>query len=344
MLGNLGANAQGSLNADANVSADAGASANLSAGASTNLSAGGGFDAALNAAANIATSAATSFAASASSSFAASFSAGVSTRVNLSAGAQTASVGKHVPDPWLSFAFVVDIQGIGILGFNSCNELGFTSDANRAATGVLTGLGAMLPSRTPSWKPLVLGRGMAFDSVKLWRWVLDTVTKYPLEPHNITLSLMAQPGQIGMQLTFQRAYPTTWSITGLSMDNKVLIDKITFAYEKIILDFEGSHYSSDMTTQSQNQNSNTSNHSQNQNSNTANQHQNQNSSNPNTQANRGNQPSGAGNGSGNSPSNSQANSGPQGGNSGSGSGNSPGSTSGGPGGSGPANGNSGGQN
>ena len=204
MIGDFGADLSGSINLDADLSA--------------------GFDiaASVSAAATLAVSAATA----------------------VSAPAQTvAPVGSHPPDVWSAFKFIVEIEGVTALRFKQCGAIGVDGTPEPAQQGGRPGPGDQLPPLSWKWKAISLQRGMAKDGVALWKWIMDTVSKKRLSPHNITITILDVEGKPGMIWTFLKAYPTNWSIVPLDAgEAKLAIETIQFAHQGASVQFAGGSY------------------------------------------------------------------------------------------------------
>ncbi len=149
--------------------------------------------------------------------------------------ASTSTRGTHLPDPWLGFRFMVNIEGIGALRFQKCQNIGVDSQPDDNQSGGRHGPGYMLPPVKWTWKRVQLVRGMAKDGSALWKWVVDTVNKRPIQPHDITLTLLAADGTPQMEWVFQQAYPTSWSLAPLDASSpaNLAIETIEFAHQGV---------------------------------------------------------------------------------------------------------------
>lgn len=96
----------------------------------------------------------------------------------------------------------------------------------------------LLPVRT-QFQPLVLKRGVADKDSKLWDWVEKTLIRdanldNKIERKDITVRLLnpEDTGQALVTWTFQKAFPTKWSISSLNaQQNAVSIETIELVYE-----------------------------------------------------------------------------------------------------------------
>jgi phage tail-like protein len=206
--------------------------------ASANVDLSAALDASLDVAASLDASIAASLNADASLGAGATFDASAS----LSLG-KSSKGGAHDPDPWLRYRFKVEIESIGVMRFQKVEAISLDSQEERGDNGAAAGAAIMLPPRKWTWSPVTLKRGMASDGVAVWKWVMDTVTKPPIKPHNVTITLFDAEGKLGMQWTFVRAYPTAWSIEPLDASaNLVTIDSLKLAHHGVTVQFGNSKY------------------------------------------------------------------------------------------------------
>ncbi len=228
MLGNLGAMASGNVSGNAGVSADGSVSGGLSAGGSVN--AGGVLDAALQGAAGLGGSLSASMSASLDASLDARFAASAS----LKSGGP--GIGDHSPDPWLAFRVMVVIQGMKPLRFKDCSAIGVDGVPATAGAGGASSQRMLTPAKW-QWKPITLGRGMATDGAELWAWLLDCLNTR-VKPRPIVITFFTPTGEMGMEFTFQEAFPTNWAIQQFDAsqpNSSILIEKFTFGYERLTL-------------------------------------------------------------------------------------------------------------
>jgi phage tail-like protein len=159
----------------------------------------------------------------------------------VAAPGKAAGNGSHPDDPWPAFRFMVKIDGIGILRFQKCQNIGVEAQPEDGVAGGRTGPGYMLPPLKWSWKRVQLVKGMAKDGGKLWKWVIDTVTKRPIEPHEITITLLDVEGKPRMQWIFHSAYPTSWTLQPLDASSAaaLAVDTIEFSHQGVDVNLMG---------------------------------------------------------------------------------------------------------
>ncbi|MBI4786712.1 MAG: phage tail protein [Chloroflexi bacterium] len=173
----------------------------------------------------------------------------VSTAATLAISAATAPapavvpLGAHPPDVWSAFKFIVEIEGVSAMRFKNVGAISVIGTPEHAQQGGRPGPGDQLPPLSWKWSDLSLSRGMAKDGVALWRWVMDTVSKKRLVPHNITVTLLDAEGKPGMVWTFLKAYPKEWTLpTFDASEGKLAIETIKFAHQGASLQFAGGSY------------------------------------------------------------------------------------------------------
>ncbi len=159
------------------------------------------------------------------------------------------AVGNRLPDPWATFRFKVEIDGIAegdaALHFSKCGAISVQGPPDYVQPGGRNGAGDQLPPLTWKWQPLSLERGLAKDGVKLWKWIMDTVSykNKRIEPHNITVTLFDSQGHEGIVWTFLSAYPTKWSIPVFDgFSNGLAVESIAFAHQGVSVEFSGNSY------------------------------------------------------------------------------------------------------
>ncbi len=151
------------------------------------------------------------------------------------------AAGVKPPDPWPNFRFIVEIKGIGALRCQKVQNIGVDSQPEDAQTGGRHGPGLMLPPTKWTWKRLQLARGMAKDGTALWKWVIDTVNKRPIQPHDVTISLLNMEGKPQMQWTFAEAFPTSWNLQPLdaTSNGNLAVETMEFAHQGVTIQFMG---------------------------------------------------------------------------------------------------------
>jgi phage tail-like protein len=117
------------------------------------------------------------------------------------------AVGDRV-DPYLSFHFLVEIEGLVIGGFNEVTGLTVEVEIEEYREGGLNAYVHKLagPARYPN--NLVLKRGLT-DSDALWNWHQDVV-RGNIQRRNGSIILLDSAGEEQWRWNFVDAYPVRW--------------------------------------------------------------------------------------------------------------------------------------
>ncbi len=134
-------------------------------------------------------------------------------------------------DPYRSFNFLVEIDGITQAGFQECGGLDVTtdpvdyregSDANHVRK--LSGLN--------KYSPITLKRGIT-DSDELWQW-RQTVIDGKTERKNGSIVLLDESGTEKLRWNFINAWPSKW--TGPSFNAStaaIAVEALELTHEEI---------------------------------------------------------------------------------------------------------------
>lgn len=136
-------------------------------------------------------------------------------------------------DPYLSYNFLVEIDGIVRAGFRECTGLDSTQDPVEYREGT----DAFTPRKLPGmvrFSNITLRSGMT-DDPELWEWRQKAATG-KVERRNGSIVLMDASGQEKLRWNFHDAWPTKW--TGPSFNatgNEVAVESIELAHEGVEL-------------------------------------------------------------------------------------------------------------
>ena len=135
------------------------------------------------------------------------------------------------PDPYRSFNFLVEIDGITQAGFQECSGLDSTTASvdyregnERNTVRKLSGLN--------SFSPISLKRGIT-DSDELWKWRLTAVDG-KTERKNGSIVLLDEQGAEKIRWNFSDAWPSKW--TGPSFNstgNAVAVETLEITHEDL---------------------------------------------------------------------------------------------------------------
>lgn len=137
-----------------------------------------------------------------------------------------------MPDPYRSFNFLVEIDGITEAGFRECSGLDASTDSVDYREGTdpnhvrkLTGLN--------KYSPITLRRGIT-DSDKLWKW-RQTVIDGKAERKNLSIVLLDEARQEKWRWNLRNAWPTKWTgPTFNATSNEVAIETLEIIHEEMV--------------------------------------------------------------------------------------------------------------
>lgn len=132
-------------------------------------------------------------------------------------------------DPYHSYNFIVEIDGIKRAGFRECTGL----DASQDAIEYREGNDALTPRKIPGlnrYSNITLRWGMTDDD-ELWSWRRQAMNG-TVERKNGSIVLLDDTGRERLRWNFREAWPTRW--TGPSFNatgNEVAIETLELAHE-----------------------------------------------------------------------------------------------------------------
>jgi phage tail-like protein len=129
-------------------------------------------------------------------------------------------------DPYMSFKFLVEIDGITVAGFSEVTGLQFETETETYEEGGVNDYVHILPKRTKR-QNLILKHGIT-DKYDLWNWYQDVV-KGKFTRRNGSVILQDLDKNIKRRWEFFRAYPVKWTGPELKADSS------TVAFESIEL-------------------------------------------------------------------------------------------------------------
>jgi phage tail-like protein len=122
-------------------------------------------------------------------------------------------------NPYLSFAFQVQIESIIVGGFSEVTGLEMEMEPESYEEGGVNGHIHMLPGRI-SYPNLVLQRGLT-DYQDLWQWVqgaMDEETRLSDVRKTVTIVILDSQGNETWGWQCQNAYPVKWAGPELKAD------------------------------------------------------------------------------------------------------------------------------
>jgi phage tail-like protein len=134
-------------------------------------------------------------------------------------------------DPYRSFNFLVEIDGIAQAGFQECGGLDVTTDPIDYREGNEANHVRKLPGLNKV-SPITLKRGLT-DSGDLWNW-RNTVIEGKTERRNGSIVLLDEKGQEKLRWNFANAWPSKWTGPAFnSTGNTVAIESLELTHEEI---------------------------------------------------------------------------------------------------------------
>jgi phage tail-like protein len=134
-------------------------------------------------------------------------------------------------DPYLSFRFLVEIQGLIVGGFSEVSGLQAETETEDIPEGGVNDYVHKLPKIT-KYPNITLKRGIT-DSDALWNWHQDVV-KGIIKRKSGFIILLDGEGNEKWRWSFERAYPVKWTGPELRADgNTVAVESIELAHNGI---------------------------------------------------------------------------------------------------------------
>lgn len=136
-------------------------------------------------------------------------------------------------DPFRSFNFAVEIDGLTRMGFRECSGL----DASQDPIEYREGTEALTVRKLPGlnkYSNITLKWGMT-DDAEMWEWRKKAMTG-KVERKNGSIVLLDDTGAEKMRWNFREAWPTKW--TGPSFNatgNEVAIETLEIVHEGLEL-------------------------------------------------------------------------------------------------------------
>lgn len=138
--------------------------------------------------------------------------------------------GKRI-DPYRSFNFLVEIDGITQAGFAECGGLDSTTEPIEYREGGENTTVRKLPGKT-SYSNITLKRGLT-DSDELWKW-RKSVIDGKVVRKNGSVIVLDDSGQEKLRWNFMSAWPTKWEGPAFNAKgSEIAIETFTLAHEGI---------------------------------------------------------------------------------------------------------------
>jgi phage tail-like protein len=136
--------------------------------------------------------------------------------------------GERKADPYLSFRFLVEIQGLVVGGFSEASGLTAETELDEQREGGVNEFVHKLPKLT-KYPNLTLKRGLT-DSEVLWKWHRAVITG-KVQRTTIHLVLLNSEGNETWRWSFADAYPVKWIGPELKADGStVALESLEIAH------------------------------------------------------------------------------------------------------------------
>jgi phage tail-like protein len=135
-------------------------------------------------------------------------------------------------DPYRSYNFLVEIDGIIQAGFQECTGLDNSTDAIDYREGSDPMHVRKLPGMN-KFTAITLKRGLT-DSTELWAW-RQTVIEGRAQRRNGSIVLLDDAGDERLRWNFLAAWPSKWTGPGLNAtSNAVAVETLELTHEELV--------------------------------------------------------------------------------------------------------------
>ncbi|MDQ3855482.1 MAG: phage tail protein [Chloroflexota bacterium] len=132
-------------------------------------------------------------------------------------------------DPYGSYNFLVEIDGITRAGFRECSGLDSTQDVHEYREGSDPITPRKLPGLT-KYSNITLKWGIS-DDAQLWDWRRQAASG-KVQRKNGSIILLDDSGEEKLRWNFREAWPTKWTGPGFNATaNEVAIETLEIAHE-----------------------------------------------------------------------------------------------------------------
>src|SRR5437763_1966416 len=132
-------------------------------------------------------------------------------------------------DPYRSFHFIVEIDGIARAGFRECSGLDSSQDPIEYREGNEGLVSRKLPGLN-KYSNISLKAGFT-DDAELWEWRKKAATGH-VERKNGSIVLLNDAGEEKLRWNFREGWPTKWTgPTFNATGNEVAIETLEIAHE-----------------------------------------------------------------------------------------------------------------
>jgi phage tail-like protein len=134
-------------------------------------------------------------------------------------------------DPYLSFKFLVEIQGLVVGGFSEVTGLQAETEFEEVREGGVNDRIHKIPKAT-KYSSLILKRGMT-NGDTLWKWYQDAIMGL-IQRRSVFVILLDEVGGEAWRWCFLEAYPAKWVGPDLKADgSSIAVETMELAHEGI---------------------------------------------------------------------------------------------------------------
>lgn len=135
-------------------------------------------------------------------------------------------------DPFLSYSFAVEVEGLVVGGFSEVSGLQAEMEVQEYREGGVNGY--MLKRAGPIKYPsLVLKQGIT-DQRVLWNWYQKAMSG-SIERKNLSILLLDSAGEEKLRWNFEKAYPVKWVGPDLRGNaSEVAVESIELAHNGLL--------------------------------------------------------------------------------------------------------------
>ena len=134
-------------------------------------------------------------------------------------------------DPYLSFKFLVEIQGLIAGGFSEVTGLQAETEFEEVREGGVNDNIRKIPKLT-RYPSLILKRGLT-NGDTLWKWHQDAIMGR-IKRRNVFVILLDEGGKEAWRWCFLEAYPTKWVGPDLKADgSSIAVETMELAHDGI---------------------------------------------------------------------------------------------------------------
>lgn len=140
----------------------------------------------------------------------------------------------HKPDPYLTYNFYVEWNGIIHAGFRECSGLNSTQTAGEYREGTDPLTVRKLPGLI-TYNNITLKRGTT-NNDELWQW-RSKIMKGQVERREVSIVLLDDTGKEKIRWNLTNCWPVTWSGPDFNAtSNDVAVETLELAHEGISVD------------------------------------------------------------------------------------------------------------